>query len=135
MVSRFFSTNTIRYLPIRKKLAILTIVPIAILCVAAFIYIPQTFEHQLFSALQSKTHSIAKIAAYSCRTGIMFHDKDAVEEVLRSLGQDTLLICAFVNDEHGDRVADFEKSNIKEEKNCNDSVFTGVSRDNQPINL
>ncbi|MEW6751919.1 MAG: ATP-binding protein [Candidatus Latescibacterota bacterium] len=86
---------------VRAKIALWFTVVIGAVSAFIFVYFPARLEEQQTEALGRKAQSIAAMAAYSARSGVVFEDREAVAEALLGALENPDLVYIAVVDTTG----------------------------------
>lgn len=103
----FFSS-----LPIGTKLASLTSLLLAVISLFIFVYLPSRLARQETEAIVEKAGSIVTMTAYSVSPALVFEDRLAAGEALKSAEQNSDLAFIVVFDDSGHVFAASEKNKV-----------------------
>ena len=97
-------SNRRRYLPrtIRAKIAAFFAVVVGLVSAFIFLYFPARLEQEETEALGRKAQSIGAMAAFAARSGVIFGDREAVNETLLGAMENTDLLYVAVVDSSGE---------------------------------
>jgi PAS domain S-box-containing protein len=86
---------------IREKLLVSFSLLIASIAIFVYFFFPARLEEQSMRAISEKSHSVARLTAYSLNAGLVFNDSAAIQEVLVGAARGDDVVTLIVRDTAG----------------------------------